>query len=468
MQYQLNIAGPHYELLKQHLLPGDGKEAVAVALCGRYKNDQVTKLLVHQVEVIPYEECDRGGDYVHWRTERILPLLEKASELNLSLLKIHSHPGGYYDRFSEVDDESDLRLFPSVFGWMNDDEPHASAIMLPDGKIIGRVFFPDNSHLYLDKVVLVSDQIQIWNSQQNFSQVEESGRRTAQAFGEGTYRQLKELRIGVVGCSGTGSPVIEQLARYNVGELVIIDPDRVEHKNLNRILNSSATDAAQHRLKVDVLADAVERIGLGTKVRRYAVNLYDNHEALLDLAGCDILIGCMDSVDGRHLLNQLATFFLIPYIDVGVKLEADGHGSVDKIVGTVHYLQPGRSSLLSRKVYDPEDLRAAGTYRQNPEMFPELAKNAYIRNINVDRPAVISVNMTYASFAVNELLNRLHPFRTESPKQYARSMIDLTEMCIITESESDFERDIYLAKRIGKGDSGALFLEMPELSVLTL
>ena len=47
------------------------------------------------------------------------------------------------------------------------------------------------------------------------------------------------MSIAVVGCSGTGSPVIEQLARLGVGRLVLVDPDRVEEKNLNRIVNAT-------------------------------------------------------------------------------------------------------------------------------------------------------------------------------------------------------------------------------------
>jgi tRNA A37 threonylcarbamoyladenosine dehydratase len=63
-----------------------------------------------------------------------------------------------------------------------------------------------------------------------------------QAFGEGTTRQLQRLRIAVAGASGTGSPVIEQLVRL-VGHLVLVDDDRVEHRNLNWITFATTDDA---------------------------------------------------------------------------------------------------------------------------------------------------------------------------------------------------------------------------------
>ena len=37
--------------------------------------------------------------------------------------------------------------------------------------------------------------------------------------------------------------MVEQLARLGIGRLVLIDPDLIEEKNLNRILNSGKEDA---------------------------------------------------------------------------------------------------------------------------------------------------------------------------------------------------------------------------------
>ena len=100
-------------------------------------------------------------------------------------------------------------------------------------------------------------------------------------------------------------------------------------------------------------------MGLGTSVRTLASTLFDS-AVVRELASCDVLFGCMDTVDGRHLLNKLAAFYLIPYFDLGVKIEADGLGGVNQVCGSVHYLQPGGSSLLSRHVYSLEQVRAAG------------------------------------------------------------------------------------------------------------
>lgn len=78
-------------------------------------------------------------------------------------------------------------------------------------------------------------------------------------------------------------PVTEQLARLGVGRLVIIDPDRIEVKNLNRILNATMEDARAGRFKVDVLARAIRRMGLGTEAVPLAHDLCKSSDILLNV-----------------------------------------------------------------------------------------------------------------------------------------------------------------------------------------
>lgn len=463
MQYQLNIAGFHYEQLKGHLYPGDNLEAVAVALCGRLVNKGLHKLVVKEIILIPHSESDRTKDFVSWRTESLLPFLKAVDSNDCAIVKIHSHPSGY-EQFSSLDDDSDTRLFSSIYGWSKTDHPHASAIMLPDGRIFGRVFQPDLEILPLDKILIAGDIIKIWSYSGSSSIDPEVNKRTVQAFGEGTFNLLQTLKIGIVGCSGTGSPVIEQLVRLGVGNIVLIDPDKVELKNLNRILNTRREDVKHQRFKVERLKEAISSFDLGTTVKIFTKNIYDDIECLRDLAECDILIGCVDSVDGRDLLNRVSTYYVVPYLDLGIKLEADGTGGISKIVGTVHYLQPGKSSLMSRGLYDSEDLKAAGLFRMYPEQFQDLVKNSYIKNVNVNRPAVISINMMIASYAVNELLNRLHPYKADPCHEFAQSTIDITEGCFVHISESKLKADLFLKSKVGGGDR-KIFLDLIELTI---
>jgi hypothetical protein len=59
------------------------------------------------------------------------------------------------------------------------------------------------------------------------------------------------------------------------------------------------------------------------------------------------------------------------------------------------------------------EVQAEGIKRQNPQNYENLRRAGYIKNVDEDRPAVISVNATLSSLAVNELLARLHGYRDE-------------------------------------------------------
>lgn len=425
-QVSLAMTQKHHEQLAKHLFPGDGCEAVAMALCGRSRNNNEITLLVQEVHAIPYDACEvRQPDKVTWHTDSILPLLEKAMKLGLGVVKVHSHPGGYR-YFSHLDDRSDLDLFSSIFGWLDTDEPQASLIMLPDGELIGRVVWPEKLGKELHTVRVVGDDINYWFSEHSKPEIPKHAIRIVQAFGEGTYSILKRLRVGVVGCSGTGSIIIEQLARNHVGQLVVVDPEPVEHGNLNRILNSTWQDAEEESPKVDVLAGAIHKMNLGSTVLPLGIDLL-TREAIKALSQCDVIFGCMDSIDGRHILNKLASYYLIPYFDMGVRIDADGNGGVDSINGAVHYVQPGGSSLLSRGVYTQGGLEAAMMHRHAPDLYEERAKQGYIKGVRVDQPAVISVNMQIASMAFNEFLARIHPYRVEPNSEYAQRRVVMSD-----------------------------------------
>lgn len=465
MKTVLRTTGEQHVLLKNHLFPGDGKEAVAVAICGRRAGTERHILAVHEIFLIPYDQCRvRAHDRVEWNTELIVPLLKKAMKHGMAVVKIHSHLGGP-EKFSWVDDASDRALFNSVYGWTGDeDNPHVSCIMLPDGKIFGRVVSPDGEFTPLDLVSVAGDDLHFWRPESNVTELREFTRRHAQAFGERTTAMLGDLVIAVIGVSGTGMPVVEMISRLGVRKLIPVDPDIVEEKNTNRLPNTFAEDVLRKSLKVDAAERAINAMGFGTVVQAIPHNLWEA-EVVKAVAEADVVFGCVDSVDGRYLLNRIATFYNIPYFDIGVKLEADGRGGIEQVCGTVHYLQPGRSSLLSRGVFTMEQVRAAGLKRTDPEAYKEQVKAKYIVGAQEDRPAVISVNFFAASLAVNEFLARLHPYRDDDNGEYAIHRFSLSQGVFYREGEGEPCR--LLARYAGRGDMRPL-LNLPELSDLTI
>lgn len=458
MKYHLRLTGKQYSVLHAHLYPGDGYEAVALALCGRHEYDDESYLLLHELHLIKYDNCSsRTGNNVQWSTVGLEDLLEKAEKKGFALLKVHSHPSNYKD-FSETDDISDKDLFSSVHGWIDDDLPHASVVMLPDGEMFGRVINHENKFERLSNITVVGDDIKYWGRERN--ELPDFTIRIQQTFGKKTTNIMNTITAVVIGCSGTGGPLIEMLVRNNIGRIILVDPKIMEDKNLNRIPNTKMRDVKNKTSKVNALKNSIEEIGLGTKVIAIDKSI-DSVDVLNILAGADVIFGCVDSINGRDILNSLATHYLIPYFDLGVRLDADGEGGIDHIFGTVHYLQPGGSSLKSRNVYTSEQLHAEILKQCDPEAYGKQAEAGYLAKVGEDSPAVISINTQIAAIAINEFLARVHPYRDDPNSEYAVHRYSFNQGEIY--KENDGPQDLLLSKYVGRGKMKP-FLNMPRVS----
>jgi hypothetical protein len=458
---KLSLTGDQHRQIRAHLFPGDGKEAAVVALCGR-RDGTARRLLVRDLHPVPYDICTtRASDAITWPVRWLDPLLETATRAGLSIVKFHSHPTDYH-QFSGTDDRSDKRLFEGIHAWIGHGGPHASLVMLPDGGLFGRTIADDGRFVPLQTIAMVGDDLCFWHGRSPaISRQMDGVGRKATAFGQQMVAELGQLSIAIVGASGTGSPLLEQAGRLGFGRIVAIDPQAAETKNLNRIVNARRVDVRVGMSKVAIAGRAIGDMDLGSVVETYAADIV-SREAVEAVASCDVIFGCVDSAEGRDVLNRISTYYLLPYIDVGVGIVALPDGTIDQINGVIHYIQPGRSSLLSRRAYRPSQVAADALRRQNPDRYEALRREKYIEGADEDAPAVVSVNMMMAALAMNELLARLYPLRNSPSRNYATVRVSLTEMAI--QNEIEVGQCQALAKHVGAGDTDPR-LGLPELSI---
>ena len=278
--------------------------------------------------------------------------------------------------------------------------------------------------------------------------------KMSQTFGGGTLDLLRNLRVGVIGCSGTGSIVIELLVRNCVGELVIVDNDILEEKNLNRIMNGTARDARAGRLKVDSIRDAVKRMGLDTEIHAYR-ELTDSPDVVEALADCDALFGCVDSAFGRYHLDCLASAYLIPYFDVGVHIEADGTGGIDSADAVSHYVHPEGRSLLSRGAYTMEQVMAENWRRTDPAHYRRQRMAGYLAAVGEEQPAVMSINMQTACMAFNDFMARIHAYRFDINREFGVQRFRLVHGCYENECDDGGPHPLF-EKYKAAGDASLL------------
>lgn len=433
----LILAGAQHAQLMEHLFPGDGKEAAAVLLCSR-TGAKAEKLLVTDVHLVPHDRCHRTRDRLTWPGEHLDAALLVAERRDLSLVLIHSHPGGFFD-FSIWDDESDRDVIPSLFLYRTENPTnmrHGSAIMTPDGAILARLYDADQSISLVELVAVYGDDICFF-----WSDAEKPASRPM-AFSDGMKDELGRLCAVVVGASGTGSITNEQLLRMGFGRIITIDFDAMENKNLNRILNATAEDAKQGRLKVEVFSSAAAKIRPATEVIPIAKDI-SKASAIHIASEADIIFCCVDSESARHICDRLARSMLMPLFDVGVSIpvRSPPRGKViSNVCGRIDYVQPGGSSLFDRKVYTAESLAAEELRQQDPGAYSQRVKEGYMPGAGEEAPSVITVNMRAASTVVQEFIARAYPYRLDANRQYARTTFDLA-----IGEETHFEEDFFKA-----------------------
>ena len=371
----------------------------------------------------------------------------------MSIITIHSHPSGHRG-FSVTDDENDKRLFHSICNWFDDNRPNGSAIMLPDGEVIARTVDGKGKFTPIETVSSVADDIRIWKQYKRKEKVFDSGMRVLQTFGKGTFELLRRMRIGVVGCSGTGSVIIELLARNCIGNLVIIDPDTVEEKNLNRIVNAKKKHANNSSPKVTVIKGAVESMGTGVQVDAYKSDT-TNPEIVEALVDCDVIFGCVDSARGRYHLECISSAYFVPYFDVGVNLEADSGGGIVQADAVAHYVHPENSSLLSRGAYTIKQVEAEGWQRTDKAHYEAQRIAGYLAAVDEDEPAVISINMQAASLAFNDFMARIHNFRLDDNSEFAVQRFRFVHGSYTNEAAHGEPEPIF-QKYLGMGDRSFL------------
>ncbi|MBD8066042.1 ThiF family adenylyltransferase [Devosia sp. PTR5] len=452
----LAFAGVTHTALKRHLFPGDGNEAAAVLLCSASPGPR-DRLIVREVIMVPHADCKRWPDYITWPGSYIEDAIDSAEADGLTIVLLHSHPGGWLD-FSSIDDDSDARVIPGLLEALGD--RHGSAIMTPDGAVRARLYNRDMNCMPVDLVTVSGDDIlYFWND----AIADGLLAPRPLAFTGPMTKELSRLSAAVIGVSGTGSIVAEQLARLGFGQIVLIDYDLVEKKNLNRILNSTTADAAARRPKVEMFADAIETYR-GPGVALPIDQTINSRDGVLAAAQCDLLFSCVDSQEGRQILDLVCSAFVMPLFDVGVTIPThEGNGAVEiiDVCGRVDYVQPGGASLADRDVYTQEGIRAEFLRQTNSEAFEAELADGYIKGIVEEAPSVITLNMRAAAAVATEFLARVYAFRQEPNRHYARTKFSLADC-----EETYWSEDAFPSERddlLGRGASEPL-LGLPSLA----
>src|SRR6266404_5289072 len=325
----VRIASPDWASLRRALFTEDGDENAAALLCGSADSESGLRLLVKQILPVRLEAYnDRTSFHLEVAPAFYNEVVTTALRDNLHPVIIHSHPHPGQARYSTSDDYGESRLLP-VLQTLVPGKTVAS-LLVTRISAAGRMLVKGQFRSLHSLVVVGqrTETISLSHSDKGPSALEKVFDRQVRAFGVEGQIALSRLKIGIVGVGGTGSVVAEQLARAGVKDLLLVDSDSIEDSNVSRLFGSYPDDVGTKKVKV--IAAHVRK--LGAKSVRQIADTALRQPILMHLRDRDLVFSCVDNDRSRSILNRFAHQYLIPVVDVGVRL--DGRtGAIQRAAG---------------------------------------------------------------------------------------------------------------------------------------
>lgn len=391
MSAELRMTERQWTELRAHLL-GDGDEHAALLLCGTIALSGRTVLVTRRVlKLGEHDLLDASALHLSIAPVALARAAKRAAADDATLVLCHSHPWPGDVTPSRLDLDTEAELCGRVLTARLSGRP-VGAVVLGVDDVSARIWHPGQSQP-MKVLRIVGDQTFQWPEPPP-SPTPETMARQVLAWGGLGQNRFARARIAVVGAGGTGSHVATQLAHLGVGSAMLVDPDHVETTNLSRLIGSSPADVG--RLKVDVLAEAMQRISPKLDVDKWSESVLDLNPH--HLAGADVIVCATDGHGSRALLTELAQQYLVPVVDLGVDVIPMAGGV--QAGGQVRVLRPGHGCLHCAGMLDPALVREE--YLSDTERAREAARG-YLRGVQAPAPAVIALNGVLASLAVLEV-----------------------------------------------------------------
>ncbi|MEY2409055.1 MAG: molybdopterin-synthase adenylyltransferase [Verrucomicrobiota bacterium] len=128
---------------------------------------------------------------------------------------------------------------------------------------------------------------------------------------------LRDARILVVGAGALGNEVLKNLALLGIGNIVVIDMDRIELSNLSRSVLFRESDEGQP--KTEAAARAARAIYPGLRIHPIHGNLLSD-VGLGFFRWAQIVIGALDNREARVFVNAACARTGRPWIDGGIEV----------------------------------------------------------------------------------------------------------------------------------------------------
>jgi molybdopterin/thiamine biosynthesis adenylyltransferase len=352
-QALFRIASPQRNQLERHLFQRYPHREWGTFFSFGYRRTSSTLILSYVDGVWPNPgDLDRQVALTRFRDQYSRRAFQSSAEGPLAIGVVHSHPEGFATFPSALDDDMDL-YFAQEFSAFGKGSPYASLIFQRSSTggftFTGRVY-DRGQWLSVNKLLVIGETIESYQTELmptqdigdtvSATKAESTTARLSSLIGDASARRLRNAVVGVVGCSGTGSPAVHVLARAGVGEFVLADPQRFGRSNLERLHGATWDDAQADKpdYKVQIMSRLIRSINPSAKITALAGNIL--HENVFDeLLRCDLLLGCTDTQHGRAALSDASQLYLVPSLDAGILMEGKA-GRIESQITEIDVFSP--------------------------------------------------------------------------------------------------------------------------------
>lgn len=179
-------------------------------------------------------------------------------------------------------------------------------------------------------------------------------------------RKLRQDNVAIVGLGGTGSYVLDLIAKTPVSKIHLFDGDRYGQHNAFRSPGAPSLDQLRAiPLKVDYWADIYSRMHRGIVRNRVSITAANVHL----LRGMDFVFVCADAGTVKASIIEELERESIPFVDTGMGLELVGD--------TLHGMLTVTTSTPAKRDHVRKRVSLAGDGHENI-----YAKNIQVADLN--------------------------------------------------------------------------------------
>jgi hypothetical protein len=130
----------------------------------------------------------------------------------------------------------------------------------------------------------------------------------------GATEKLALVRVAIVGLGGTGSYVLDAIAKTPIRQIDLYDGDIFIQHNAFRSPGAPALEDLTAPKKVDYFAAIYSKMHKGVVPHGH----YIDDQNVADLKGCDFVFVCVDRGGVRKLIIDALLSFGVPFVDAGI------------------------------------------------------------------------------------------------------------------------------------------------------